>query len=140
MNIAVKWNIRHGSRNTKKISWPENQKCTIFQNVINKALSEFFPTNLGRVWEGIKHFKYASLLPLCIGHLKNTGGVCTAVESLLNWRVPFFKNQLCNHWNWRKNILNHSTWPKLCYINSFISQTSIVTIREHDFHVLVAMP
>ena len=124
----------------KKNSWPYNQKCTVFQNVINKALFEFFPTNLGRVWKGILHFKYVSLLPICIGHLKNTGGVCTTVESFQTWCVPFLKKQLCDPWNWRKNILNHSTWPKLCYINSFISQTSIVTIREHDFHVLGAMP
>ena len=33
----------------------------------------------------------------------------------------------------------HPTWPNLHYINSFISQTSIVTFREHEFPSLVVI-
>ena len=39
-----------------------------------------------------------------------------------------------------KNPTNCPIIGLVPYINSFISLTSIVTIREHDFHVLVAMP
>ena len=74
-----------------------------------------------------------------MGELKNKCGVCKVVQSFLTWRVLFFKNQLCDQWNWQKNISMGDTQPNYHYINSFKSQTSIMTIREHELPSLVAI-